>query len=223
MTEGRKIQAPKRRQPAREAAEGNRSRMLLAALAAAGLLVVAIVGGVLLLGGDEASGGVATALEEAGCTYETAPAQEGTHTSDFEADPDWNTFPPTSGEHHEQPAIVGTYDEPVNVIQAVHNLEHGVIAVFWGADVSEEEVQKVRAWVDEDPTGMLAAPLPELEGQISLTAWNADPEGNEAERRGEGHLAKCERFDEGAFDTFRDAFRFRGPERFPPEALEPGM
>ena len=40
---------------------------------------------------------------------------------------------------------------------------------------------------------------------------------------GQGHLAKCTEFDEEAFATFRDEFRFKGPERFAPEQLQPGM
>jgi hypothetical protein len=39
---------------------------------------------------------------------------------------------------------------------------------------------------------------------------------------GKGRLAVCSTFDEKAFKTFRDAFRGKGPERFPVDALTPG-
>jgi hypothetical protein len=32
----------------------------------------------------------------------------------------------------------------------------------------------------------------------------------------------CTHFDRTAFALFRDTFRFKGPERFPPSALAPG-
>ncbi len=39
---------------------------------------------------------------------------------------------------------------------------------------------------------------------------------------GTAYLATCTKFDEDAFSTFRDELRFRGPERFPPDSLQPG-
>jgi hypothetical protein len=35
-------------------------------------------------------------------------------------------------------------------------------------------------------------------------------------------LARCTTYDEEAFKRYRDEFRFKGPEVFPPEALAPG-
>ncbi len=55
---------------------------------------------------------------------------------------------------------------------------------------------------------MLLAPLPSLGNRIALTAWT--------------HLATCARFDQSAYTAFRDAYRAKGPERFPLSALEPG-
>ena len=43
-----------------------------------------------------------------------------------------------------------------------------------------------------------------------------------ANRPGQGILAECTRFDEGAFESFRDAYQFLGPERFQPADLVPG-
>jgi len=39
---------------------------------------------------------------------------------------------------------------------------------------------------------------------------------------GTAYLATCPKFDQDAFATFRDELRFRGPERFPPDSLQPG-
>ena len=38
-----------------------------------------------------------------------------------------------------------------------------------------------------------------------------------------GFLAKCKTFDQGAVSTFFRSLQFRGPERFDPSQLQPGM
>jgi hypothetical protein len=71
---------------------------------------------------------------------------------------------------------------------------------------------------------MLLAPMPELGETIALGAWvTPDPRPGAVGEGGQGHLGECTEFDENAFSTFRDEFRFRGPERFTPEQLEPGL
>jgi hypothetical protein len=52
------------------------------------------------------------------------------------------------------------------------------------------------------------APLPALGDKVALTAWT--------------HLATCPGFDEEAYDAFVDLYRFKGPERVPVSAMEPG-
>jgi hypothetical protein len=65
---------------------------------------------------------------------------------------------------------------------------------------------------------MLAFPLPKLGNRIALVAWTQKP----GESRGQGRIAECTRFDQSAFKAFRDAFRGKGPERFPVDRLRPG-
>jgi hypothetical protein len=70
---------------------------------------------------------------------------------------------------------------------------------------------------------MLLSPLPRLGDKIALTAWYAPAEGDQAQAESaQGILAECTRFDQNAFEAFRDAYRFQGPERIPPESLQPG-
>lgn len=226
----KRVQAPQRRSTPATAADAERRRKLVYASIASVLVVVAIVLGIILFtGGDDGGDGVAevrAALSAAGCTLQSAPAQPGDHTAaiDASSDPKWNTDPPTSGPHYPQPAIFGAYDTPVQIAQAVHNLEHGGIYIFYGDDVPEATVAQLQAFYDEDETGLLLAPLAKLGDTIALGAWvTPDPRPGAVGEGGQGHLAKCPRFDENAFSTFRDEFRFRGPERFPPEQLEPGL
>jgi hypothetical protein len=221
----RRVQAPKKRSSPAKADPGRQRRLLLW-VGGATLVAVVLVLGFFLLGGGEKS--EAAVFRDAGCTFESFPAQNNqpdhSDVPDLEAKPEWNSYPPSSGPHHGSTAVLGFYDEPVLLVQSTHNLEHGVVVVHYGKDVSDEDVEALREWYDNDPNGLLVAPLNDLNDQIALTAWttpDAAP-GGEAGIRGRGYLAKCPTFDEEAFDRFVEEHRFKGPERVPPENLAPG-
>jgi Protein of unknown function (DUF3105) len=159
------------------------------------------------------------ALAAAGCTRETLPSQGRNHVNELPANFEYNSTPATSGPHQGQPlapAIWNVYDEPVEQIKLVHNLEHGGVIVQYGPGVPEATVEQIQAWYREDPNGLVIAPLPPelveqepaLRNRIALTAWT--------------HLQTCQRFNEEAFANFLDLHRGDGPEPFPVEALEPG-
>lgn len=216
-------QGPKRRTTPPGPKDAERRRLLYLA-AGAGLAALAVVlAFVFLAGGTD--GGERAALEDAGCTLEVKPGQPGEHSVEqLTATSDkWNTDPPSSGPHNAQPAVWGFYDDPVPFPQTVHNLEHGGVVIYYGPGVPDEDVEALRSLYADDPNGLLAAALPELGKKIALTAWTTadNPSGEEGEN-GEGFLATCPRFDEGAVSSFIDEHRFKGPERFPPESLTPG-
>ena len=225
----KRVQSPQRRSTPTTAADVDRRRKLLYAALAAALVVAAIIGAALALGGggggDDGAESVRVALVDAGCTLEAKPAQPGEHTTEIDAtdNPKWNTDPPTTGPHYQVPAIFGEYDSPVQVAQSIHNLEHGGVFIYYGDDVSEGTVSELSAFYNEDPTGLLLAPLPRLADEIVLGAWvTPDPRPGAVAEGGNGYLARCTEFDEAAFATFRDEFRFKGPERFPEDQLHPG-
>jgi len=195
----------------------------------AAVLVLAAVAGAaayfLLAGDDSKSESVAQAMSDAGCSYKTfAGEASGVHIANPAATPkEWNSFPPTSGPHYGQWVIWGEYDEPVRLAQAVHNLEHGGIVMYYGSDVPAEEIAQLRNFYRSDPAAILLSPLPRLGDKIALTAWYAPTEGDDVlVDDSQGILAECTSFDENAFEAFRDAYRFQGPERIPPESLQPG-
>jgi hypothetical protein len=142
------------------------------------------------------------------------------HVEDPPKRSEYNTWPPTSGPHHPSYAPFDIYTEPVEQYRFVHNLEHGGITIQYGSNVPPAEVAKIENWYREDPNGLLVAPLPELDDQIALTAWTTPADDPGA--RGTGVLAKLPRFDERAFDAYKSAYAFRGPERFPKDTLLPG-
>jgi hypothetical protein len=213
----RRVQAPKTRKDERD----RRGLWLIVGAVAVLAVVGAAAAFLILRNGSSTSESVSQAMQGAGCTYKTYPGlPAGVHISNPNATPkEWNSFPPTSGPHFGQWVIWGEYDQPVRLAQSVHNLEHGGIVIFYGSQVSQDEISKLRSFYREDPGAMLLAPLPRLGEKIAVTAWySADPASNTSQ----GILAECTRFDEKAFRTFRDAYRYKGPERIPPESLQPG-
>lgn len=193
--------------------------------AGGGLAILAVaIGLVVLAGNDEGAGDARAALEEAGCALTVVKAldNEANHSDVPTPDtkPDWNTFPPTNGPHFGVTAIFGAYDTPLEQTRVVHNLEHGAVYIQYGSDVPAATVAELRSFYDEHRNGTLLAPLPELGQTIALGAWVA-PDGGY--RRGQGYLAECETFDRTAYEAFFDAYQFKGPERFPPSAMQPGQ
>jgi hypothetical protein len=206
----RRVQAPKRRDSGPATGDAaRRQRLILFGLAGSGIL---LLGAVLLFlafapggSGDEE---LADTMRAAGCTFQTFESEGRTHVDSLTAKVKYKTDPPTSGPHYFLPAVWDIYDRPINELQAVHNLEHGGIVIQYGDDVPDATVNRIAELYRESPNGMLVAPLPHLGDKIALTAWT--------------HLAKCTRFDEGAFKAFRDAYRGKGPEPFKTEDLRPG-
>lgn len=193
----------------------------LAAAAIAGVAVlVGLVGLYVVTQGEDAIAAdeVRTAMTTAGCSMQEVEALPfNQHTlGPGDTSDEWNTDPPTSGPHSSETAIYGAYTEPLDQARLVHNLEHGAVFVQYGKDVPEETVAEVRRFYDDYRAGTLLAPYPKLDNEIALGAWTVT--GGE----GTAYLATCRTFDEAAFSAFFDAFQFRGPERFPADAMLPG-
>lgn len=213
-------QAPQRRSSPSAPADPERRRRILYAIAGSGVAALVVVLVVIFLsGGGDAGPTAPEALRSAGCTYREFPAKERSHTQSLLEKIEWNSSPPTNGQHYQSPAVWGSYDTPLLRTQIVHNLEHGGMYVLYGPKVSQGTVDQLRGFYDDDPIGMLLSPLPSLGNKIALGVWTTPDDDPE---RGTGRLALCTSFDEDAFRQFRDDYRFTGPERFPPETLQPG-
>jgi hypothetical protein len=216
-------QAPQRRSTSSAPRDSDRQRRLLYILAATGLIGLAVVlGALFLIGGDDED--LAATMEAAGCELKAVPAVVGDHSGELDAtsNPKWNTDPPTSGPHYSVPAVYGEYDTPLKIAQVLHNLEHGAIFVFYGPQVPEATVQRLRDFYNEDSVGLLLAPYRKLGNKIALGAWTVPDDFEPGGTNGTSYLATCGDFDEDAFSSFRDELQFRGPERLPAESLTPG-
>lgn len=221
MADKPRVKAPKQRAGSTDGSQRSRGVVIGVAVAgiALGFVAVAVLLGVMGGGGGADEETLRADLEAAGCTLQTANALEGAHsvrdpggTSDK-----WNTDPPTTGPHYSVAAIFGIYDEPIEIARVVHNLEHGGIYILYGKDVPEATVDELRAYYEDNKTGTIMAPLDRLGDKFALGAWVTDGDTNK------GFVAKCTDFDEGAVSTFFDELQFRGPERFDPSDLQPGL
>ena len=176
--------------------------------AAAAVVLVAGLVAVAVLGGSTSEVTVEQEMTRAGCTLRTYPDQGQEHVDSYDAPVKYNSFPPTSGPHHQRPVIWGAYTDPVPAVAEVHNLEHGGVILHYGDKIDAATRRQLQAFYDDSPNGMLLSPLRRLGNRVSVSAWTK--------------LATCERFDEEALASFRSAYRGNGPERFRVGDLQPG-
>jgi hypothetical protein len=148
-------------------------------------------------------GDLQTAADEAGCELQLDLRDEGaTHIQNEDDAPDYETNPPTSGNHWPDPLADGAYAEYPDPIYTVHSLEHGRITIQYSPDLSKSEQLELKGLFDESPEGVLFFPNPDMPYEVAATAWT--------------QLIGCRTY-EGratidAIRDFRDIYRGQGPE-----------
>ena len=208
------MQAP----PQRSTPRGPRdSRTFLYVLAFAGLGVI-LLGGILALVAFSGGDGSSAAINSKDCTEESFPGLAPKHLSNPDENVRYNSFPPSSGPHYQQPAPWGIYEDPIKQTILVHNLEHGGIVVQYG-DVSEETLKDIQAFYQDDPYGVVVSPYKRLGKKIALTAWNEPRYEQEGEFEdvdpGNGYVLTCTQWDADAAAKFRSERRNKAGERYP--------
>jgi hypothetical protein len=133
------------------------------------------------------------------------PDEGANHLSPNEDPPNYETNPPTSGDHDENPLADGAYSEAPEARNVLHSFEHGRVAVQYSPDLPEEDQLALKGVFDEDPEGMLLFPNPDMPYEVAATAWT--------------QLLGCDRYEGGAtldaIRAFRDTYRGQGPEPVP--------
>ena len=208
------MQAPQQRSTPRAPRD---RRTVLYVLAFAGLGVI-LLSGILALVAFSGGDGSSAAIGSKYCTEESFPGLTADHLQSPDAKVDYNSFPPSSGPHYQQPAPWGIYEDPIKQTILVHNLEHGGIVIQYG-DVSEDTLKDIQAFYQDDPYGLVVSPYPRLGKKIALTAWNEPAyERNQAEPEdaepGNGYVLTCTQWDADAAADFRDERRNKSGERY---------
>jgi Protein of unknown function (DUF3105) len=155
-----------------------------------------------------AQGDLEVAAEEAGCELRLDLPDEGnTHIRPNDEPPDYETNPPTSGNHIVPPRqqADGAYAEYPDPVFTVHSLEHGRIAIQYSPDLPEDQQLELKGLFDEDPNGMLLFPNPDMPYDVAATAWT--------------QMIGCPTYEGAAtldaLRAFRDVYRGQGPEPVP--------
>ena len=148
------------------------------------------------------------AADAAGCTLTNAKFEGQSHEDREFAASDYQTNPPTSGDHNPNWYEDGIYapGSTPRLGELVHTLEHGRIDVQYKPGTPKAVTDQLEAFVGENDgyhmvmfentTGMPAA--------IAATAWT--------------HSLTCDEMRPEVFDalrTFRDEYLDKGPEQVP--------
>jgi hypothetical protein len=164
-----------------------RRRVWLRRLSRLGIVIVlaALIAGFVLWSGRadrRVREAAAAAADRLGCTEVQDPRDEGEgHLGPGEPPPDYGTTPATSGRHNGQPLPPDppVYDQPFDAsleTQAIHNLEHGYVLIYYrqdGAGALPKNVVDALADLANGENKVILAPYAELpEGQsLALAAW----------------------------------------------------
>lgn len=94
------------------------------------------------------------------------------HIGATDPTPVYNSDPPTSGPHVEQPAAPGVYTEPLSKTAMVHSLEDGGVVISYRPDIDTPTLDRLTSLADEYVTDVILAPYEGLTEPIVVTAWN---------------------------------------------------
>lgn len=138
------------------------------------------------------------------------PIAGAEHIPEGQSAVDYNSDPPTSGQHYDTPVEAGFYDEAPVDEQLVHNLEHGHVVIYYNcSDLSEADCGQLKENIRQamDAAGivpltgtpkLVAVPRPSMENLITYTSW--------------GRLYRANDFDPEEFQLFVEQNRNRSPE-----------
>lgn len=134
---------------------------------------------------------------------ETAADQGSQHVGPEVTNTEYNTDPPTSGDHYASVGPWGISAEPIPNESQVHNLEHGGIVIQYNDTLSPEEISQLETIVNQCDVKLILAPRPDMQQRVAVTAWT--------------HYLNLETVDSDAIQEFIDAHVDEGPEQFASE------
>jgi hypothetical protein len=208
MTDRREERARGRRAAAEARRRQQRLRRIIAAVL--GVVAVAVIGFFvvreLTKEDTRIKTGVATETDAG-----TFVALDG-EPEHIEGNIDYNSDPPTGGDHSNSSLPWGVYTEPQSDERMVHSLEHGGVIIQYDCDLTDDcdtLVQQLTPlatkYVDAQgtPVKLIMAPRSNLEHLVAVTSWT--------------RLLTLDQFDQAAIDRFIEAYIDQGPEKFPTE------
>ncbi|HVL32783.1 MAG TPA: DUF3105 domain-containing protein [Actinomycetota bacterium] len=110
------------------------------------------------------------AAASAGCEPPLVLPSEGADHVNPGAEVQYRTSPPASGPHTIT-AHTGVHRSPVPYINAMHNLEHGHVLLFYRPGVASDVVTALNELARANDELVIAAPDPNMTPEIAITSW----------------------------------------------------
>lgn len=172
----RRIKQARRRQRARKATRWGIAAAVAAGIAG-GIWLVNREGQELQRAAQEAAGRInASPIETVQDEVDAAAAldQATLHSPPFSEGQ--NGVPVTAGSHSSPlPSRPYVYDQPIPEANAVHNLEHGYVLIYYAPDGENALADDIRSELEDlaesESNKVLVAPYPGLANSIALVAW----------------------------------------------------
>jgi hypothetical protein len=114
------------------------------------------------------------AAKEAGCVVELKLKDEGhTHLPPSSPEPNYETNPPTSGNHVEPPyqQADGAYSKEPKQLDVVHSLEHGRMAIEYSPDLPEKVQLELKGLYDTMYGATLLFPNGKMPYDVAAATW----------------------------------------------------
>ncbi len=159
--------------------------------------------------------GVAAA--DAGCDPAEEHEEEGNEHVDPNAEVEYETSPPTSGDHW-PPELVsdaGFYPSEVPEESLVHNLEHGQIVIWYDSAASSDLREDLEAFT-ESQNDLDALPAGATTAPIITVPYDDIPEGKTYVMTAWTQSQACSSYSLDAINEFREKFQGRSPEPIAP-------
>ena len=173
------------------------------------LLAIVVIAGIVFLFSQRSRSAEAVekARIEAGCSDITEHDEEGSGHIEATETVEYETNPPSSGDHRGNTAPWGPFPDRVDDEILVHNLEHGGVVIHYRAeDLSEGDIRALEELVESYPdpgsgSGVISNPNPDIPQPIGMASW--------------AHTQTCERFNIVVIKAFIEERCGKGPEKFP--------
>jgi Protein of unknown function (DUF3105) len=116
---------------------------------------------------------LAAARQSAGSSgVKTFPSAGRNHITADQQPSNWNSNPPTSGDHLGSPLPPGVYDNEQDPRALVHNMEHGYVVILYKG-IPADQVEQLTKFVEaRDGQKLVLAPYSALPSNgVALAAW----------------------------------------------------
>lgn len=128
---------------------------------------------------------------------------EGLTANHVETEVTYQQTPPVGGDHNAIWQNCGVYTQPLKNMHAVHSLEHGAVWITYSTTMPQDQVDRLKAYVENVPFMMLSPYTEDMGAPIALSAW--------------GHQLKLDSVDDTKIGAFIREYK-QGPQTPEPGA-----